>query len=187
MLKVALTGGIASGKTFVLNFFAKKGISTINSDKIVADLYEDRVVKEKVLTQFGTLDKKEIANQIFSSQEKKNLLEGLLHPLVVKELKQRFEELEKQNTRLVIVEVPLLFEAGLENLFDKIIAIQVSRKKQLARLEENGLNKAEAVSCIESQFSTKEKVKKSDFVIDNSKDKEFVCKQANKILGALDG
>ena len=187
MLRVALTGNISSGKTEVLNFFAKKQIPTLDADAIVRGLYTKPEVKEKILSAFATLDKKEIASKAFSFPNKRKELESILHPLVIQEIKSRLTALQQQGAKLVVVEVPLLFEAGLEKMFDKTIAVHISKEKQLDRLKQQGFTEEEAMQRINSQLSSEEKVKKSDFTIDNNSSLENAFKQAENILRELNG
>ncbi len=187
MLKIALTGSIASGKSAILRFFAQQGIPTIDADEIVKALYRRREVKEKVLALFHTFDRKAIASQIFSSPSKRKELEELLHPLVGWEIKEKMRSLQEKGEKMVVVEVPLLFEADLQKLFDRAIAVKVSKQEQIARLKRQGLSEKEFLLRINSQLSTEEKVKKADFVIDNNGSLQHAFKQAEKILRQLNG
>ena len=187
MLKIALTGSIASGKTTVLAIFQKLGAATIDSDKIVSELYRREDVKKQILSLFQTLDKKQISSQIFSNPKKRRLLEQLLHPLVEQEIEKRTQSFESNGEKLVVIEVPLLFEAGLEHMFDKVIAITCPQQQQLSRLQQQGLSKQQALSRINAQLPQKEKVKKSDFTIDNSSSPQQLQKQVEKMLSDLNG
>ncbi len=186
MLKAALTGSIASGKSTVLDFFKSRGVATIDSDKIVAELYRQRKVQEKIRQEFGSIERKKIAEIVFGDSEKRKSLEKILHPLVVKEIELRFAELENQGAKLVVVEVPLLFETGLEKMFDKVIAVHCSEEQQTERLVgKQSLGEEQALKRIKSQLPSNEKVKKADFTLDNSQGLDELFRQAEKILGEL--
>lgn len=187
MIAVALTGNIASGKSTLLKFFKSKGLATVDADEIVNSLYKRPGVQEKISSLFGTFDRKEIASMAFFSPEKRMALEGILHPLVVAEIKSRFSKLEAEDQKLVIVEVPLLFEAGLSEMFGKIIVVHAKREKQVERLAAQGLNREQALARIDSQLPSDEKVKKADFAIDNNGSVEAALNQAEKIIGELSG
>ena len=187
MIALALTGNIASGKSTLLKFFKSKGIATIDADKIVESLYKKPAVQENISALFGTFDRREIASVAFSSEEKRRELEGVLHPLVVSEIKKTFSKLAAENQGIVVVEVPLLFEAGLSEMFDKVIVVHAKREKQIERLAEQGLSREQAIARIDSQLPSDEKVKKADFVIDNNDSVEVALKQAEKIISELNG
>ncbi|MDP6670322.1 MAG: dephospho-CoA kinase [archaeon] len=187
MITLALTGNIASGKSTLLKFFKSNDIATVDADKIVDSLYKEPEVQEKISSLFGTFDRKEIASVAFSSEKMKRELEEILHPLVVSEIKKTFSKLAAKNQGIVVVEIPLLFEAGLSGMFDKIIVVHSTREKQIERLAKQGLSREDAIARIDSQLSSDEKVKKADFVIDNNSDIEAALKQAEKIISELNG
>jgi len=187
MLRIALTGNIASGKSEVLNFFSGRGIATVDADAIVKELYRRAAVRKKVFALFRTLDRGEIAKGIFSDAGKRRKLEAILHPLVLREIRHKSGELEAKGKKLVIVEVPLLFEAKMQHMFDKVIVVFCPQKQQIARLRKQGCGRAEALQRIRSQIPMREKVKKADFAIDNSKGLPIALKQAEKIMGELNG
>ena len=99
---------------------------------------------------------------------------------------QELSWLESRGEKIAVVEVPLLFEAGFERLFDKVVAVNVSRKAQLARLQKQGIGRAEALARINSQLSERQRVKKADFAINNNGTLGHALKQAEKILEQLD-
>ena len=185
MMKAALTGSIASGKSEVLKIFKEHGITVIDSDQIVSRLYTRPDVKKTLFEIFRTLERKEIAKQAFSEPQKKASLEAILHPLVIAEIKKRFFELEAANTKLVVVEVQLLFEAGLQKMFDKVIVVNAEQKNLLSRLVEKGYSRDGALLRINSQIPSEQKVKKADFVIDNNAGLPALKKEAEKLLVKL--
>jgi dephospho-CoA kinase len=187
MLKVALTGSIASGKSTLLRFFEARGIATLDADEIVGGLYKKPGVRRKIIALFHTADRKQIASAVFSSPRKRRELERILHPLVARELKRRLDCFKAEGRSVVVVEVPLLFEAGLQKLFDKVIAVRASKRGQIARLKREGMSEAEALLRISSQLSTREKVKKADFVIDNTGGLPDAIRDAERVLRELYG
>jgi len=187
MLRVALTGNIASGKSRLLRFFKREGTAAIDSDAIVKQLYKDKGVQRKIRAAFGTLDRSRIAGQAFSSPAKRKALESILHPLVLQRIGQELARLDSQGKEIAVVEVPLLFEAGMQKLFDKIVIVTSPREQQLARLKKQGLGEKQALARMGIQLSSKAKVKKADFVIDNSGGISSALEQADKILRQLHG
>ncbi len=187
MITVALTGNIASGKSTLLKFFKSRGIATVDADQIVDSLYRRPGVQENISSLFGTFDRKEIASMAFSFPQKRKALEELLHPLVVAEIRKIFSKLAAEDQKLVVVEVPLLFEAGLSGMFDRVIVVHAKREKQVERLAAHGLSREQALARIDSQLPSDEKVKKADFAIDNNGSIEAALRQAEKILRELNG
>ena len=128
-LKVALTGGIGSGKTYALNVLKDAGYHTISCDAVYADIFK----KQSFLRQLKKLfpdavtgifrlkaDRKKISKAVFGNKEKLSALNALTHPLIFKEC---FFRAEKGGNKVAVIEVPLLFESGLEGAFEKVIVI----------------------------------------------------------------
>lgn len=182
MLSIALTGGIASGKTTVLKFLAKE-FPIIDSDKIVSSLYKKKIVLLKIKKEFNTTNKKLLAEIIFSSKPKRKKLEKILHPLVLKKIKNELKKLKKQKKEIVFIEVPLLFESSFEKFFDFSLCVYCTKKQQIARLQKKGFSRKEALQRIHSQKPLKEKIKYSDFVIDNSKSLQETRKEVKELIG----
>jgi dephospho-CoA kinase len=169
-LLVGLTGGIACGKSTALNVFGELGWETISSDAIVADLLDkNEVVKQSIKTNLGPsllvndeVDKKKVAEVIFNNSEAKTWLENLLHPLV-RETWQRLVAISDKEH--VVVEIPLLFEKNLKDLFQITVCVQCEKKTQLRRLFDRGLTKAQSNARIKSQMSLNEKIHLADIVL----------------------
>ncbi len=171
----ALTGGIASGKSFVLHEFKKMGFKTIDSDKIVSSLYNDKKIKKNIKKIFNTTNKKKISQIVFSSKTEKKKLESLLHPLVKKIIVNRIKKFKKP----VLADIPLIFESktNFKPLFSHIIVVKSTQKQQVERLKLRGFTKKQALSIIKSQMPLSKKLKKAHFIIDNSKTKTLTKKQ----------
>ncbi len=176
--KIGITGGIGTGKTLVINTLKEFGIPVISADEIVRELQRDPYYLEKIREIFGDkvfeegqLNRKKLAEIIFSDDKERKKLEDLLHPPVLAEIKKRLEDFK--NKEIVAVEVPLLFEVGIENWFDEIWVVYAPFKIQLERIiKRDNISKEEAVKRIKAQIPIEEKVKKADFVIYNDKDVE---------------
>jgi dephospho-CoA kinase len=170
---IGLTGNIGSGKSTAARFFEEEGIPSISSDAIVHKLYNsDKDLQEFLIKEYGSLDRKIIAGQIFGEKNeqkaKRKLLEDKVHPLVEKKLKEWV--IENANSPILVNDVPLLFEAHLEKRFDSIVFIQVDRNVQIARLKKRNpeMSEEEILNRINSQMSQEEKISKSDIVISNN-------------------
>jgi len=185
MKAIALTGSIGSGKTAVLKFVRKFHVPTIDCDALVAKLYRDKRVQQKLLRLFQTKSKKEIAAIVFSSPSKRRKLEKLLHPLVWREAQAKLASFRKQGKPLVIVDVPLLFEVKWQKRFNSTIFVKAPKKLCIQRLKKRGFSIKEALQRWNSQMPLKKKVKKAHHVIDNSGSLSKTGKQVKQLLAEL--
>jgi dephospho-CoA kinase len=185
MKAIALTGSIGSGKTTVLKFVRDSHIPTIDCDAIVSKAYREKPVKKKLRKMFGTANRREIAGIVFSSPKKRRKLEKLLHPLVWKRVKSKLSLLRKQGKLLAVVDVPLLFEARWQNRFNSVIFVKVAKKTCIQRLAKKGFSRKEALQRWNAQLPPRKKVKKSDYLIDNSGTVAKTRKQVRQLLSDL--
>ncbi len=165
--KVAITGNIASGKSQVEKFLAEK-FPVYDADKIAHQILDelDDFLGYDVLTD-GKIDRKKLGKLVFENKELKQKLEEIIHPKVKEKILELFQK--HQNDKLIFISVPLLFEAGFEGLFDEILFISVDKEIQLKRLmSRNNFTKEEALLRMNSQLNPEEKIKKSDYVINNN-------------------
>jgi len=177
MIKIGITGGIASGKTTVVNYLKYLGIKIIDADLIareVLDLYPEIMAYLKeiygdLIFKNGILDRKALGNIIFNSKIDREKYSAVIMPRIREEVDKRFHELE--NEKFVILDAPLLFEEKFEKETDVTITIYVNKETQLKRLmERDKLSEKDALARIEAQMHISEKIKKSDFVVNNSGD-----------------
>lgn len=195
MIKIGITGNIASGKSLIESLLKKKDFKVLDSDKIVHKLLDsDERVKKQILFTFNDneiLDKddkisrKKLGDIVFNDKSKLRELEKILHPIVEGEIKDFFDQ--NIGEKGVAVSVPLLYEAGMEHLFDYVIFVAVDPVEQIKRLmKRNGLSYEEAQVRINTQIAQSEKISKADFVIDNSfgidKTKVQLAKVLDKIM-----
>ncbi len=192
MLLVGLTGNYGMGKSTILRMFEKLGAIVIDTDEIIKSLFEEKEVIEKVrgilgdevFDLDGSLNKKKTANVIFKDTKIKNLLEDLLHPLVFERIDSLLGKIDNKNS-IVIVEVPLLFERGYENLFDKKITVFTTEATALRRLEAKGISRQDAMLRLKSQLPIQQKIENSDFIIDNDGSISIVEEQVKDIFKEL--
>lgn len=178
MLIVGLTGNYGMGKSVVLGMFKELGAITLDADDVVDNLLHDKAVLEKIRAKFGDSvfsnkggpDRQKIASLIFRDKEKKDALEGILHPLVFKRISAFLDTLSKEKTKdkIVIVEIPLLFEKGCEGRFQKTITVFTDEHTALERLEKSGVRREDAIMILNAQMPIKEKIRLADLSIDNS-------------------
>ncbi len=176
MLKIGLTGGIASGKTSVAKWFADKGITVFDADNAVHELYSKPFMVSKVEEVFGReyiennkINRAFLANTVFDDVKAKNKLEKIIHPFVLKKMMEKCRISQLKNEELIILDIPLLLEKDWDKYVDEVWVVYVPMNIQIQRLmQRNGLIVEEAGQRIFSQMLLDEKIKKADRVIDNS-------------------
>jgi len=182
MLVIAVTGGIASGKSTVLSALAKRGFPVIDSDGVVAEIYSKGLAKSELEKEFGSSDKKEIALIAFSSREKMRALESILHPRVEEIVGKKVAELEEKNSRAVFIEVPVFFESMPKTHFDAVAVIYCPEEIQRARLKKRGFSLDEIIKRIKLQKPIEGKKEKADFVVENSSSPESLETEIEKLV-----
>ncbi len=196
MIVVGLTGGIASGKSTVSRFLSDAGALIIDADQIArkvvekgAPAYFDIVdhFGEEILLTNGTIDRKRLGDLIFNDAGKKALLNTIVHPRVNERTEQMLSHFARKSPGAVIVlDIPLLFEAGREKGLAETIVVYVPEAVQLERLmKRDGIDEKAAMARIRSQMPIEEKRKKATIVIDNGKDVEATRHQALAIYQGL--
>jgi dephospho-CoA kinase len=174
VLQVALTGGIATGKSYCLGRFAALGIPTIDADRLareavapgspglaaVAQRFGAHIVRED-----GTLDRAALARIVFSDRTARADLEAIVHPDVYRRIREWFAQLP-HGTTVAMADIPLLFETGHEHDFDAVVVAACTPEEQLRRLvARDGLSETDARARLEAQSPIDEKVRRAQFVI----------------------
>jgi dephospho-CoA kinase len=168
--KVAVTGGLASGKTSACYFFENLGAYVVSADRIVHHLLiQENSIQEKVIRLLGTdilvegkLSKEAIANRVFEDPAMLESLERILHPAVREEIEALYDKAKEEGYLLFVAEVPLLYEANLENDFDAVVVVRSSLELCRERFKKNEFNQR-----MERQLPQEAKAARADFVIDN--------------------
>ena len=197
MLRVGLTGGLASGKSFVGQALKDLGCHLIQADELGhevlmpgAEAYE-AVVREfgtGVLAQDGTVDRSRLAAEVFGSPERLAKLNSLVHPPVIRREEEILKDLERRDPGgIVVMEAAILIETGSYKRFDKIIVVVATPAQQVERAMGRGLSREEALARIGRQMPLEEKRKYADYVIDTSGRKEDTLRQAGEVYRALAG
>lgn len=190
---LGLTGGIGTGKSTVVNMLKEKGIPVVDTDLISREVIEYPEIIEKIKLEISNevfdfnnkLDRKKMSEIVFENQEKLKKLNEIMHPEILKKMWDEVEELKK-NHKIIVVDVPLLFEINMEKEVDKILLIYASKEIQLKRImERDGRTREEAVKIISSQMPLYKKREKSDYIIQNNDSLENLEKKLEKILEKL--
>lgn len=191
---IGLTGGIASGKSTVSNILKSFGIKTADADVTAKEISErEDVIQEmteifgkEILGEDGKLDRAKLKEMVFSDKNKLSALNKLIHPKVKEEFKKIKENAAKND--IIIFDIPLLFESGMDKMCDKIILVFVDRETQIKRMfERDGISEKLAVKIIDAQMSLEEKMKKSDIHINNNGTLEELEKKVKDIYISLKG
>ena len=174
MKVIGLTGGIGSGKSTVSKFLAELGAVIIDADKVGHEVLENdseawqQVVDafgRHIVTPDGEVDRKKLGRIVFKSPEALSRLNRIMHPRIYDAVKTQLEQYRKQEASVVVVEAPLLIEAGWTSLVDEVWVTVAPRATILKRLEQMGLSYTKAMSRIRSQLPAKERVRQANVVI----------------------
>jgi dephospho-CoA kinase len=195
ILKVGLTGGIASGKSTIVRMLAGLGCITVDADAIVARLYRPgeagheaivRTYGKEILLPDGEIDRKKLADIAFSRPEEAQKLNALIHPIVIAEQARLFREAEERGEDAIyIVEATLLLESGGRQRFDRIVVVDVEPEVQIARAIGRGVTAEEAQRRIAHQMPREERLRHADYVIDNSGDEGAALAEATRVYELL--
>lgn len=177
MLLVGLTGNIASGKSTVAQLLSEHGATIIDADVLARRAVEkgssvyDAIVKRwgtSILAPDGHLDRAALRRVVFRDPKELETLNELVHPEVERLRTARIDDARKRGDRIVVCDIPLLFEKKMVDRFDRIILVDAPRPLRLERLvEERGLRETEAMDMIAAQMPAELKRARADFVIDN--------------------
>ncbi len=191
MIKVGITGGIGSGKTYVCAVFEKMGVPVFYADEEAKKLSESDAVVSKIVETFGSsilgkdskVDRKKLSEYVFSNPGELQKLNAIIHPLV----KKRFENWLQENRgkKYILKEAAILFETGLDKEMDSIITVVADKETRIERVKKRSNLTEEAIGKImASQWGDEEKIKRSSFVINNNAN-ELLLPQIISIHNAL--
>lgn len=185
---IGLTGGIASGKSTVSAYLARKGVKIIDADKISREICEPggpgyiQIVQEfggGFLNADGSLDRRKLGKHVFSEPEKLLILEGLLHPLIEEEIKKEMEGADGP----VVIDAPLLHKAGLDKLCGEVWVVTAPEELRIKRiLARDGITEQEARERLKSQIPQSELEKQADVVLVNNGNPEELYRLIDEVL-----
>lgn len=179
MILVGLTGGIATGKSTVAGLFKRCGATVIDADALAREVVQPgkpawreivRIFGKAALNTNRTLNRQALGAIVFGHPTKLRYLENIIHPRVAREQARLTKQAARIDPRaIVIYDVPLLFEAGIEKRVDKTIVVTADRETQIARLKQrNGLSRAEAIRRIKTQMPLADKRRRADYLLNGT-------------------
>ena len=188
---IGLTGGIASGKSTISEHLRKKGAVVLDADAMGGELsqpggaiYAAYVAHfgSAILLSDGTLNRRRIGQLVFSCPEEKIWMDKTTHPLIQAELQARLLEKKQQSVPVILLDVPLLFEAGWDKMAEGACLVYTDEPVQLARLmARNGYDRPEALARIHAQMSLDEKKRRAKWIIDNNRSLPEALAQADQL------
>ena len=195
---IGLTGGIACGKSTVSNVLKDCGARIVDADAIAHELSRPNqpifhvyveLFGPEIVTPEGTLDRAEIARRVFSDTVLRDKMNARVHPIIRAAAEERLDAAHMDGTAVVVLDVPLLFEAGWDALTNDTWVVALPPEEQLARLlaRDHTMDEAEARARIAAQMPLAEKCMRADVVIDNSGTREETKERVEKLWGTYLG
>ena len=196
MITIGLTGGIASGKSLVAQILRRLGCEVIDTDAIARDVVVpgtegwQAVVTEfgpQILAEDGAINRAKLASIIFADAGRREILNSLLHPLIIRAVGEQVAVIQARDPdAVVVVDVPLLIECNMQNDFDEVMVVWAPRETQIARLmARNGLCEEDARERIASQLPLDHKRECATFVVENDADREKTEEQVRRFFSDL--
>ena len=196
MILVGLTGGVATGKSTVAKMFEQCGAVVIDADQLARDVVEPgkpawreivQLFGKTVLNPDRSLNRQTLGAIVFRHPAKRQALETIVHPRVAREQVRLTREAARQDPQSVVIyDVPLLFEAGIDKRVDHTIVVTADRNTQIARLKKrNGLSRAEALRRIRSQMPLAKKARRADQVLNGTLPRPALRKQVGQLFKSL--
>lgn len=190
---LGLTGGIGTGKSTVAKMLREKNIPVVDTDSISKEIIEYPEIIEKIKAEISSkifnnenkLDRKKLSEIVFENKDKLKKLNEIMHPIILKKMWEEVEKLKK-DYKVIVVDIPLLFEINMENEVDKVLLIYSSKEIQIERImNRDGRSREEAIKIINSQMPLYKKREKSDYIIQNNDSLEKLEKNLDKVVQKL--
>ncbi|MGL5055477.1 MAG: dephospho-CoA kinase [Fusobacteriaceae bacterium] len=190
---LGLTGGIACGKTTISNMFKKNGIEVVDADVVAREVLELPEVLKEIRETYGNLifendklDRKKMRDIIFNNKDNIKKLNSIVHPKVIKVFQDEYNK-KKLKEDVIVFDIPLLFEVGLEKFCDKILVVYVKEEVQIERImRRDGSSRELAKKIIDAQMNLGEKIKLADYIIENSGTIDELEKKIKLILSRIE-
>ena len=190
LLKIAITGGVASGKTSVCQFFKELGAYVVNADTISHELLEPNTdLGQQIIRQFGLnilvngkISRRILAEKVFEDPKLLQKLEELLHPAVLRKIEQLYAEAASENRySSFVVEVPLLYEIKAEKFYDVVIVVLADESLAKKRFEQAGFHELDYNRRMNRQLSLSQKATRANYIIYNNGSLEDLRKEVLKV------
>ncbi len=196
MLNVGLTGGIATGKSTVVRMLVKRGARVIDHDGLVHALQEPgQPVWERIVETFGRdildtderIDRKKLGSLVFENEPRRKVLEGIVHPAVLEEAQRQRDRIGKEDEQAIVLsDIPLLLEVGMQECFDLILLVYAPPDVQIRRVvKRNKMTREEAEARLRAQMPIDEKLKFADLAIRNDGTMRELEKRAEEVWQEL--
>jgi dephospho-CoA kinase len=196
MILIGLTGSVATGKSTVAKMFKKCGAIVIDADELAREVVQPgkpawreiiRTFGRRILNLDRTIDRHALGAIVFHDKKKLRHLERIIHPRVAREQIRLTKQAAKNDPKAVVIyDVPLLFEAGIDKRVDKTVVVAATRKTQIMRLKNrNGLTRAEALRRIRSQMPLAMKRLRADYILDGTKNRESLSRDISRLFEDL--
>jgi dephospho-CoA kinase len=194
MLRIALTGGIATGKSYVLDRFRRHGVTCLDADVLAhgvtaAGTEATAAIAERfgrdILDAHGAVDRAKLGPVVFADSSARRDLEAIVHPAVYRAIQAALRAFELLGARMAVVDIPLLFETGHASDFDSVIVAACPTHVQMDRLRGRGLGETDIRQRLAAQMPTEEKVSRADYVIRTDGSFEATDAQVDDVLAAL--
>jgi dephospho-CoA kinase len=194
MLRVALTGGAATGKSYVLDQFRRAGIPCLVADDLAhgvtaAGTEATAAIAARfgadVIAADGSVDRSALGAIVFADVDARRDLEAIVHPAVYRAIEVGLRAFERSGDPLAVVEIPLLYESGHAGEVDRVIVTTCSDETQLSRLTARGISEARARQVVAAQMPAAEKIARANFVIRTDGEKSQTDAQVRDILSRL--
>lgn len=193
MILVGLTGGIASGKSTVAKMFKRCGAVVIDADELAREVVRPgkpawreivRTFGRHILNPNRTINRPTLGAIVFANKAKLRRLERIVHPRVAREQQRLTRQAARKDPKAVVIyDVPLLFEAGIDKRVAKTIVVTADRETQIARLRKrNGLTRGEAIRRIRSQMPLAEKRRRADYALDGTTPRQTLTRQVSRLF-----
>ena len=196
MLRVALTGGIATGKSYVLDLFRRRGISCLDADALArgvttAGTEATHAIAARfgpaVIAADGSVDRQRLGSIVFADDAARRELETIVHPPVYRAIAAGLRAFDLMGESIAVVDVPLLYETGHEGDFDRVVVTVAPMDAQVGRLAARGIGESDARLRIAAQMPAADKAARADFVIRTDGTFENTERQVEDILRKLKG
>jgi len=189
MLIIGLTGGFGTGKSYVAGIFRSLGAKVIDADLLAHDsIKRGSSAYKKVVALFGPsvlksgreIDRPKLGRLVFGDKRLLKRLDEIIHPEVISEIKKKLRQTSKGD--VVVIDAPLLIEAGLAGMVDELVVVACSKSEQIRRcMRKFGVDKKEVLKRVKSQISLTKKIKMADYVVNNNGPKAETREAAKKI------